>query len=357
MHHYFGGRKEVYVALLERLGAVREEQLRPPVGRSARSRVADSVSRWLDWTEANRTMYLGTIAPGEDIADPDVRRVVADLVRRAVALVADFHARHRPGLVLRLRLRVGTAGPALKLVRATRRWLRGEATRETTHELLTSYARNTSCARSALLPRPTGQPNLPLEAGGQRFLTRSPPALECSKRRYAWTETRRWARVSLRPCLASWSSTTPRPDAATSHRSGDGGRPGRRDRGRRGGGAAGARGEADDLLDADGYVLGTTANFGYMTGALKHVFDTIFLQTGGALADDGTAAGTPGPAVTIPTASTSTGATTPPARCVPSRRSRGRCPGGRRPVLEALGDRTRPARGGVRARRAPSPRC
>src|SRR6476619_6006860 len=50
VHHYFGGRKEVYIALLERLGAVREQELRPPVGRSARARVADSVSRWLDWT-------------------------------------------------------------------------------------------------------------------------------------------------------------------------------------------------------------------------------------------------------------------------------------------------------------------
>src|SRR3954469_12137147 len=52
VHHYFGGRKEVYVALLERLGAVREERLRPPAGRSSRARVADTVSRWLNWTEA-----------------------------------------------------------------------------------------------------------------------------------------------------------------------------------------------------------------------------------------------------------------------------------------------------------------
>jgi len=52
-----------------------------------------------------------------------------------------------------------------------------------------------------------------------------------------------------------------------------------------------ARGEADheDLLGADGYVLGTTANFGYMSGALKHVFDSTFLQVGGALSDDGSA--------------------------------------------------------------------
>ena len=36
-------------------------------------------------------MYLGTIAPGEDIADPDVRRVVADLRGRVIALVVEFH--------------------------------------------------------------------------------------------------------------------------------------------------------------------------------------------------------------------------------------------------------------------------
>ncbi|MEO7350911.1 MAG: flavodoxin family protein [Marmoricola sp.] len=53
-----------------------------------------------------------------------------------------------------------------------------------------------------------------------------------------------------------------------------------------------ARGEAghQDLLDADGYVLGTTANFGYMSGALKHVFDSTFLQIGGALSEDGSGA-------------------------------------------------------------------
>lgn len=53
-----------------------------------------------------------------------------------------------------------------------------------------------------------------------------------------------------------------------------------------------AREEADHrvILEADGYLLGTSANFGYMSGALKHVFDTTFLQIGGAL-DAGGAAG------------------------------------------------------------------
>ena len=135
VHHYFGGRKEVYIGLLERLGAQREEELRPPRGRSARARVADSVSRWLDWTESNRTIWLATMAHGEDIADPEVRDVVVDLMRRAVALLAAHHADiAEDSPRLRYALECWTA-----LNRAaTRHWLRGEATREATHELLAS---------------------------------------------------------------------------------------------------------------------------------------------------------------------------------------------------------------------------
>ena len=48
--------------------------------------------------------------------------------------------------------------------------------------------------------------------------------------------------------------------------------------------------DAEELASADAVVLVTPANFGYMSGALKHYLDTVFLEVGGALGEDGGAA-------------------------------------------------------------------
>ena len=91
VHHYFGGRKELYIGLLERLCAQREQRLRPPW-------VGGLVRAWRTPCRAGLTGLKRGARSGsprsraaKDIADPDVRRVVADLVRRAVALLATHH--------------------------------------------------------------------------------------------------------------------------------------------------------------------------------------------------------------------------------------------------------------------------
>ena len=147
-------------------------RLRPPVGRSARARVADTVSRWLDWTEAEP----------HDLARHDRARRGHRRPRRQARGRRPRAPRRRAARGSSRRHRRGLAAAALRarvLDRAQPRrdatLAAGEATREATHELLASTlehvlrtfgARSAPAGAASLLPE-TDQA-VPRQAHGER---------------------------------------------------------------------------------------------------------------------------------------------------------------------------------------------
>ncbi len=150
VHHYFGGRKEVYIGLLERLGAQREEQLPPPVGRSARARVA------------RHRLALARLDRGEphDLARHDRARRGHRRPRRQARRRRPRTPRRRAARRSSRRHRRGHAAAALRARVLDRAEPRRDATLAATatpparrHTSCSPRRWNTSCAPSAPRPR------------------------------------------------------------------------------------------------------------------------------------------------------------------------------------------------------------
>ena len=89
INHHFGTKRELYVEVVRRLMRIPELPVPAFVqGATARSRLDESVGRWLDAIERNRDLYLAAIAVTGS-ADPEIGAIVDDARETAAQRLAE----------------------------------------------------------------------------------------------------------------------------------------------------------------------------------------------------------------------------------------------------------------------------
>lgn len=145
LHHYFGGKRGLFVTLVERLGPQIIEVIRVDTSRPVRVRTRSFAKQWLDWIDANREIWLATAGLDEDLPDPELRAAVDAIRERVIAsLIADYPATLADQPQVRLMLRSFLAFNRIVL----RSWLNQDVSRDdaerllaqTLHALITSVA-------------------------------------------------------------------------------------------------------------------------------------------------------------------------------------------------------------------------
>jgi len=132
--HYFGPKRKIYLAVVDqmRMNVAGGERAGPDV--PTEERVARDLATWMDWVDANRSLWLATAGLGDVIPDPEVLAVVTaareEAADRILADYADL-VDDTPEARFALLSWMGLNQAAL------RRWLRGDVTREQAHALLT----------------------------------------------------------------------------------------------------------------------------------------------------------------------------------------------------------------------------
>jgi AcrR family transcriptional regulator len=133
VHHYFGGIREVFLAVIARGGQALSEERTAGPETPLRQRIAHNVAAGLDVVAAHRETWLALVPYGAGLPDAEIRGLVTALAERSVEQtlhvmrdVVDDTPRTR--FALRCFNALATE--------ATRAWLTGETTREEAEGLL-----------------------------------------------------------------------------------------------------------------------------------------------------------------------------------------------------------------------------
>jgi AcrR family transcriptional regulator len=138
LHHYFGGKRGLFVALVERLGAQITDVIRVDTTEPVRVRTRGFAASWVAWVDANRQTWLATSGLDENLVDPELRAVVDAIRERVIdSLIADYPATLSDEPQIRLLLRSFLAFNRV----VVRSWLDGATSRAEAERLLADTLR------------------------------------------------------------------------------------------------------------------------------------------------------------------------------------------------------------------------
>lgn len=134
VHHYFGGIRDLYLAVLGEMTAALVDVPGEIEGTTREERVARNISDWLDIVDAHRETWLAIAVHGMAIPDPEIRALIESGreagISRSIEANRDLIS-DTPAARLAIRGFLGTQAAICA------EWLAGHATREETETLLT----------------------------------------------------------------------------------------------------------------------------------------------------------------------------------------------------------------------------
>jgi len=135
LNHYFGTKRDLYLAVVVELAAELPLRVRTDLGDVPLEQIIDTnVGVWLDTVDSDRALWLAILGVATIGSDPEVDAIITEARDAVVERMALNHSGGRPpSEELRLVLRVYLGA----LEAAAREWaLRGRASREQVHALL-----------------------------------------------------------------------------------------------------------------------------------------------------------------------------------------------------------------------------
>jgi AcrR family transcriptional regulator len=134
VHHYFGGIRGVFMAVVAQGGAALADVRTAGPETPLEERIARNIAAGLDVVAHNRETWLAVVGHGQALADPEVRALAEAATKRSVERTLEVMAdviEDTPETRFALRCFNAFA------TEATREWLTGQTSRKRTERLLT----------------------------------------------------------------------------------------------------------------------------------------------------------------------------------------------------------------------------